>query len=47
MHVDMEARRSAAFPPDVQERIATLAKAHAALPIPPQVGHKIGIPRKG
>lgn len=47
MHVDMEARRSAAFPPDVQERIASLAKAHAALPIPPQVGHKIGIPRKG
>jgi acyl-CoA thioester hydrolase len=47
MHVDMAAKKSAPFPPDVLERIKAMCEAHKALPVPPQVGHRIGIPRKG
>ena len=46
MHVDMTAKKSAPFPPDVFARIAAMTEAHKALPVPPQVGHRIGIPRK-
>ena len=46
MHVDLVTKKSSAFPPDVLEKIKTAHEAHKALPIPPQVGHKIGIPRK-
>jgi len=46
MHVDMAAKKSAPFPPDVYEKIDKMYQAHTALPVPPQVGHRIGIPRK-
>ncbi|MBI2717487.1 MAG: thioesterase family protein [Rhizobiales bacterium] len=46
MHVDMTAKKSAPFPPDVLARIAAMEMAHGALPVPSQVGHRIGIPRK-
>ncbi len=46
MHVDLQTKKSSPFPPDVLEKIAAAHRAHQALPIPPQVGHKIGIPRK-
>ena len=46
MHVDMAAKKSAAFPPDVLARIEAMREAHRSLPVPPQVGHRIGIPRK-
>jgi acyl-CoA thioester hydrolase len=46
MHVDMTAKKSAPFPPDVLEKIEHLYEAHKALPVPPQVGHKIAIPKK-
>ena len=46
MHVDMAAKKSAPFPPDVYEKIDNMHQAHKALPVPPQVGHRIGIPRK-
>ncbi len=46
MHVDMAAKKSAPFPADVLEKIAAMCEAHKSLPIPMQVGHKIGIPRK-
>lgn len=45
MHVDMTAKRSAPFPPDVLAKIKAMHEAHKSLPMPPQVGHKIGIPR--
>lgn len=45
IHVDMTAKRSAPFPPNVLARIAAMTEAHKALPVPPQVGHRIGIPR--
>jgi acyl-CoA thioester hydrolase len=43
MHVDMTTRRSAPFPPDVQAQLAAMKAAHAALPLPPQAGRKLGI----
>jgi acyl-CoA thioester hydrolase len=46
MHVDMTAKKSSPFPPDVLEKIRAMHEAHKALPVPPQVGHRIGIPRK-
>jgi acyl-CoA thioester hydrolase len=46
MHVDMAAKKSAPFPPAVLEKIAAMCEAHSHLPVPPQVGHRIGIPRK-
>ena len=45
MHVDMAAKKSAPFPPAVLKKIAAMHEAHKHLPVPPQVGHKIGIPR--
>ncbi len=46
MHVDMALKKSAPFPPDVMEKIQAMTDAHKGLPVPPQVGHRIGIPRK-
>jgi acyl-CoA thioester hydrolase len=46
MHVDMTAKRSSPFPSGVLEKIKAMHLAHQPLPVPPQVGHKIGIPRK-
>jgi acyl-CoA thioester hydrolase len=46
MHVDMAAKKSAPFPADVLEKINAMCAAHKSLPVPPQVGHRIGIPRK-
>ncbi|WP_342641582.1 thioesterase family protein [Rhodoligotrophos ferricapiens] len=46
MHVDMGLKKSAPFPDDVLARIRAMREAHAHLPIPPQVGHVMGIPRK-
>jgi acyl-CoA thioester hydrolase len=46
IHVDMGLRKSTPFPPDVLASIEAMREAHACLPIPPQVGHRIGIPKK-
>jgi acyl-CoA thioester hydrolase len=46
IHVDMAAKKSAPFPPPVLARVAAMHEAHKGLPPPPQVGHRIGIPRK-
>ncbi len=46
MHVDMSAKRSAPFPAEMLERIAAMHAAHKAVPVPQQVGHRIGIVRK-
>ena len=43
MHINMAARRSEPFPPDVQQRLAEMKSAHAAFPLPPQLGRKLGI----
>jgi acyl-CoA thioester hydrolase len=46
IHVDMTATKSSPFPDEILKRIAAMHEAHKSLPIPFQVGHKIGIPRK-
>ena len=46
LHVSMETRRSAPFPADILAQIDAIAAAHKGLAIPPQVGHRMGIPRK-
>lgn len=46
MHIDLGLRKSSPFPTDIIEKIAGMREAHRALPVPPQIGHRIGIPRK-
>jgi acyl-CoA thioester hydrolase len=45
-HVDLTTHKTSNFPADVKARIDAMAAVHKALPVPDQVGHKIGIPRK-
>jgi acyl-CoA thioester hydrolase len=45
-HVNMNIKKTAAFPAAIQAKIDSMLQAHKALTLPPQVGHKIGIPRK-
>jgi acyl-CoA thioester hydrolase len=45
-HVDLTLHKTSNFPPDVLARIAEINAAHKDLPVPPQVGHKIGLPPK-
>jgi len=45
MHVDMAAKKSAPFPAAILGKIEAMHAAHKHLPMPPQVGHKIAIPR--
>ena len=46
VHVDMQAGRSSPFPPEIAERIAAIAKAHAGLSVPATVGVPLGIRRR-
>ncbi len=46
IHIDMAARKTAPFPPDIRARIETVAQAHAAIARPEGVGRKIGMPSK-
>ena len=46
LHMDMAARKVAAFPPDIAERIRVVQNAHAAVPRPEGIGRKIAMPSK-
>lgn len=46
VHVDMAARKTAPFPPDIRDGIAAVVKAHDACPRPDGLGRKIGMPVK-
>jgi acyl-CoA thioester hydrolase len=46
MHVDMEKRKTAPFPPDVRATIDAVTGAHARLARPEGVGRAIGMPVK-
>ena len=46
IHVDMRTRKTSLLPPDVLANIKAMHAAHAHLPVPPQVGHRINIPKK-
>jgi len=44
IHVDMNTRKTAPFPPDIKARIDAVAKAHSVLQRPEGVGRKIAMP---
>lgn len=47
LHVDLETRKTAPFPPDIRRCLATMKAAHARLPRPEAVGRRIAMPRAG
>lgn len=47
LHVDMTARRSAPFPPDVRASLDAMKTLTDGLPMPERAGRKIGIVRRG
>src|ERR1700712_858907 len=46
IHMDMVARKTAPFPPDIRSSIQALADAHTALPRPEGIGRKVAMPAK-
>ena len=46
LHIDMNVRKVAPFPPDVAERIRAVADAHARLPRPDGLGRNVALPPK-
>ena len=46
LHVDLNTRRSGAFPQHVLDKLDAMATTHLQLEAPAQVGHRIGIKRK-
>jgi acyl-CoA thioester hydrolase len=46
LHVDMAARKTAAFPSDIAAALAKMKAAHAKLPVPEAAGRRIVMPRK-
>ena len=46
IHIDMAARKTAPFPPDISARIQTLANAHATIARPEAIGRKVAMPAK-
>jgi betainyl-CoA thioesterase len=47
VHVEMASGRVIPMPDDLRGRLETIRTAHAALPVPPAVGHVMGIRRRG
>ncbi len=45
LHVDMAAKKTAAVPGEVVERLKRMKAAHAGLPIPQGAGRRIAMPR--
>jgi acyl-CoA thioester hydrolase len=46
LHVDIQARKTAPFPPDIRARIDAVANAHRAVARPEGIGRKITMPSK-
>jgi acyl-CoA thioester hydrolase len=46
LHVDMEARRTAPFPADIQKALARMKASHGQLPRPEAAGRHIAMPSK-
>ena len=44
LHIDMEAKKTAAFPPDISARLERMKIAHATLPTPDGAGRRIAMP---
>jgi acyl-CoA thioester hydrolase len=46
VHVDIDLRKTAPFPPDIMARIDAVANAHASIPRPEGIGRKVAMPSK-
>ncbi len=46
IHIDMNARKTAPFPPDIRARIEAVAEAHARRAAPEGIGRKVAMPSK-
>ena len=46
VHIDMEKRKTAPFPADIQARVAEVLSAHAAVARPEGIGRKIAMPAR-
>src|SRR5437588_7110029 len=46
IHIDMTARKTAPFPPDIRARIEALTGSHNAVPRPEGIGRRIAMPAK-
>jgi acyl-CoA thioester hydrolase len=46
IHIDMAARKTAPFPPDIRARVESVVKAHASVARPEGIGRKIAMPSK-
>jgi len=44
LHIDMSVRRTAPFPDSIRLRLADVAAAHDAIPVPERVGRRIAMP---
>jgi acyl-CoA thioester hydrolase len=44
VHIDMTARKTAPFPPDIRARISAIANAHSTVTRPEGIGRKIAMP---
>ena len=46
LHVDMAARKTAPFPPDIAARIRDVIAAHGTIPKPDGIGRRVAMPAK-
>jgi acyl-CoA thioester hydrolase len=46
LHVDMKAKKTAAFPSQVASRLAEMKASHARLPVPEAAGRRIAMPAR-
>ena len=46
LHVDMAARKTAPFPPDIAARIRDVITAHGTIPKPDGIGRRVAMPAK-
>jgi acyl-CoA thioester hydrolase len=46
LHIDMAARKTAPFPPDIRARIAAVMKTHAGIARPEGIGRQVAMPSK-
>lgn len=46
LHIDMNARKVAPFPPDIRERIRAIADIHALVPRPDGIGRSVVMPSR-
>lgn len=47
IHIDMNTRKTAPFPPDIRARIDAVAAVHRTAALPEGIGRKIGMPSRG